>query len=93
MGSDAPEFAGKWHDDEGSPLQLLFQRLDERDGPVRMHLDHGSDDVDAEIARLLRLGATDVGPGRAWHVLQDPTGSRFCVTGNSPEPTTRRDLD
>jgi hypothetical protein len=29
VGSGAPEFAGKWHDDAGSPLQLLFQRLDE----------------------------------------------------------------
>ena len=33
VGSGAREFAGKWHDDAGSPLQLLFQRLDEPDGP------------------------------------------------------------
>ena len=36
------EFAGKWHDDAGSPLQLLFQRLDEPRGSVRAHLDHGT---------------------------------------------------
>src|SRR5688500_18439047 len=30
--SSAQEFAGKWHDDAGSPVQLLFQRLDEPDG-------------------------------------------------------------
>lgn len=29
--SDSDEFAGKWHDDAGSPLQLLFQR---QDGPA-----------------------------------------------------------
>jgi len=48
VGSSAREFAGKWHDDAGSPLQLLFQRLDEPDGPVRAHLDHGTDDVPGE---------------------------------------------
>jgi hypothetical protein len=89
---EAPEFAGKWHDDEGSPLQLLFQRLDEPDGPVRAHLDHGTDDVAAEVRRLVSLGAADLGPGRAWHVLRAPTGQVFCVTGNSPEQTRTRDI-
>jgi hypothetical protein len=92
VSSDAREFAGKWHDDAGSPVQLLFQRLDEPDGPARAHLDLGTDDVRAEVVRLLGLGATDVGPGRAWHVLLDPTGSEFCVTANSPDPATLRDL-
>jgi hypothetical protein len=90
--SPAPEFAGKWHDDDGSPLQLLFQRLDEPTGGVRAHLDLGTDDVPAEVQRLLDLGADDVGPGRGWHALRDPAGSAFCVTGNSPELTQRRDL-
>ena len=86
------EFAGKWHDDAGSPLQLLFQRLDEPDGEVRAHLDHGTDDVPREVGRLLGLGAEDVGRGRGWHVLRDPNGLDFCVTGNSPEATRRRDI-
>lgn len=92
VGSSAPEFAGKWHDDDGSPVQLLFQVLDEADGPVRAHLDLGTDDVAAEIQRLVRLGAEDVGPGRGWHVLRDVAGSLFCVTGNSPEQTQHRGL-
>jgi len=91
--SSSPEFAGKWHDDAGSPLQLLFQRLDEPEGPVRVHLDHGADDVPAEVRRLVALGAEDLGPGRGWHVLRDPVGLVFCVTGNSPEQNTRRDID
>lgn len=90
--SPSPEFAGKWHDDAGSPLQLLFQRLDEPDGPVRAHLDHGTDDLDAETSRLLGLGAEDVGRGRAWHTLRDPAGLAFCVTENSPSATARRDI-
>ena len=90
--SAAPEFAGKWHDDAGSPLQLLFQRLDEHEGPVRLHLDQGTDVLDAEVRRLRDLGADEVGPGRGWHVLRDPVGLAFCVTGNSPEQTTRREI-
>ncbi|MDH2414894.1 VOC family protein [Nocardioides sp. CER19] len=90
--AEAHEFAGKLHDDRGSPLQLLFQRLDEPDGPVRAHLDHGTDDVPAEVGRILALGAEDVRPGRGWHVLRDPAGLLFCVTENSPEQTLHRDL-
>jgi hypothetical protein len=92
VGSDAAEFAGKWHDDAGSPLQLLFQRLDETDGITRAHLDHGTDDVPAEVRRLLDLGAADRGAGRGWHTLVDPAGLPVCVTENAPERTDRRDL-
>jgi hypothetical protein len=90
--SGRPEFAGKGHDDAGSPLQLLFQQLDEPDGRVRAHLDQGTDDMPAEVRRILALGATDLGPGAGWHVLRDVTGHPFCVTGNSPEQRLRRDL-
>jgi Glyoxalase-like domain len=93
VASPRPEFAGKWHDDVGSPIQLLFQRLDEPGGLVRAHLDHGTDDLDAEVSRLLALGATDLGPGAGgWHVLRDPAGAVFCATLNSPEATGHRDL-
>ncbi len=90
--SAATEFAGKWHDDEGSPLQLLFQQLDEHEGPVRAHLDLGTDDVGAEVRRLVDLGAVDVAEGRGWHVLRDPADLAFCVTANSPVQTAHREL-
>lgn len=51
----------------------------------RLHLDlapHTSQDRDAEIARLLSLGArrVDVGQGDAtFTVLADPEGNEFCV--------------
>lgn len=93
VSSPSAEFAGKWHDHDGSPLQLLFQRLEERDGVVRAHLDVGTDAQPAEIRRLLHLGAQDVGAGRGgWHVLRDPAGLAFCVTDNAPAQTARRDL-
>ncbi|HEY3528847.1 MAG TPA: VOC family protein [Nocardioides sp.] len=88
-----PEFAGKWHDDAGSPVQLLFQQLDEPEGSVRAHLDHGTDDLDAEVRRILALGATDIGRGAGgWHVMRDPAGQLFCATLNSPESTPHRDI-
>ena len=90
--SGAREFAGKWHDDAGSPLQLLFQRLDEPVGRVRAHLDLGTDDLASEVARLRTLGADEIGPGRGWHVLRDPSGLAFCVTENAPDWTLRRDI-
>lgn len=92
VASLAREFAGKWHDDAGSPIQLLFQELDENDGPVRAHLDLGTDDLPREVRRLVALGATDVGPGRGWHVLRDVNGMPFCATQNSPQQTRHREL-
>jgi len=48
----------------------------------RVHLDFRPDDRDAEVDRLLALGATraDVGQGeQSWVVLTDPEGNEFCV--------------
>ena len=48
----------------------------------RLHLDFRPDDQDAELERLLALGATraDAGQeGQSWVVLEDPEGNEFCV--------------
>ncbi|HUL47350.1 MAG TPA: VOC family protein [Steroidobacteraceae bacterium] len=45
----------------------------------RVHLDIEADDIEAEVARLERLGAKRVGPVRTWYVMEAPTGQRFCV--------------
>jgi hypothetical protein len=45
----------------------------------RVHLDIESDDVEAEVARLERLGARRVEKVKTWWVLEAPTGQRFCV--------------
>ena len=65
------------------PLQLLLQRLDDEQ-PAGAHLDLAADDRDAEAARHIALGATEVGPGRGWTVLRDPAGALYCVTGRPP---------
>jgi catechol 2,3-dioxygenase-like lactoylglutathione lyase family enzyme len=49
------------------------------DAPARFHVDIESDDVEAEVARLIALGATEVSRQRSWVVLRDPAGLLLCV--------------
>ncbi len=62
---------------------LLFEPVrDGKTGKNRLHLDFRPDDQQAEVARLLALGArhADVGQGEpSWVVLADPEGNEFCV--------------
>ncbi|MBZ5736107.1 VOC family protein [Nocardioides sp. TRM66260-LWL] len=75
------------HDDE--PLRLMLQRLDADEPAVRAHLDLACDDRPAEVARLVALGAREVGGGPRWTTLVDPAGRAFCVTDRDPR-TGRR---
>jgi hypothetical protein len=61
----------------GQDFWLLVQRLD--GGPPRVHLDLHTDDLNAEVARLERLGAARVQQVHAWWVMRDPAGLLFCV--------------
>jgi hypothetical protein len=65
---------------------LLFVSVPEpKSGKNRLHLDFRPDDRNAEVERLLALGATlaDVGQGeQSWVVLADPEGNEFCVLGS-----------
>ena len=67
---------------------LLFVRVpDHKTFKNRLHLDFRPNDRDAEVERLLELGATrvDVGQGeQSWTVLADPEGNEFCVLGSGP---------
>lgn len=67
---------------------LVFVPVPERkEVKNRLHIDlapHTSQDRDAEIQRLLDLGATTVDVGQdgsevTWTVLADPEGNEFCV--------------
>jgi predicted enzyme related to lactoylglutathione lyase len=51
--------------------------------PSRVHLDIETDDVDAEVRRLEKLGAKRVQFVHTWWVLEAPTGQRFCVVSAS----------
>jgi predicted enzyme related to lactoylglutathione lyase len=57
---------------------LLLQKVGH---DARIHLDIETDDIEAEVARLTKLGASEVSrphDGR-WVVMQAPSGHRFCV--------------
>jgi hypothetical protein len=61
--------------DADEPL-LLLQTVDH---DSRIHLDIESDDLDAEAARLEKLGAKKVAFVKRWWVMEAPTGQRFCI--------------
>jgi hypothetical protein len=69
----------------GQEFGILFQRLG--DGPARVHLDIHTDDLDAEVARLERLGATRVRQVERWWIMRDPAGLLFCVIPDGRERT------
>lgn len=47
--------------------------------PSRVHLDVEADDIEAEVARLEKLGAKRLEEVSTWVVMEAPTGQRFCV--------------
>jgi predicted enzyme related to lactoylglutathione lyase len=54
--------------------------------PSRVHLDIESDDIEAEVQRLEKLGAKRVEAVGTWWVMEAPTGHRFCVVrASSPD--------
>ena len=49
------------------------------DHPSRVHIDIETDDVEAEVRRLEKLGARRIENVRNWCVMEAPSGQRFCV--------------
>jgi hypothetical protein len=68
---------------------LLFIRVpDEKVVKNRLHLDLRPDAQDAQVERLLALGASRAEIGQTgeepWVVLADPEGNEFCVLAPRP---------
>lgn len=70
----------------GSQPTIFFSRRDEPEpGKSRLHIDLNPTDrdQDAELERLLKLGARPAEIGQSgqepWHVLTDPEGNEFCL--------------
>lgn len=70
---------------DGSGPGLAIQAVPEArpTGKNRIHLDVVADDLDAEVARIGGLGATEVrrveDGGYRWTVMADTEGNEFCV--------------
>ncbi len=70
-------------EDSQHGLDIEVQKVDH---PSRVHLDIETDDIEAEVRRLERLGAKRVQAIKTWWVMEAPTGQRFCVVrASSPE--------
>ncbi|KAB2350001.1 VOC family protein [Actinomadura rudentiformis] len=67
------------------PTLIFSPNTEPKTGKLRMHFDVNATDrdQDAELERLLQLGArpADVGQSgeESWHVLADPEGNEFCL--------------
>ncbi|TCO51620.1 hypothetical protein EV646_101613 [Kribbella antiqua] len=56
------------------------------DDAPRYHLDIETDDVAAEVARLVGLGAVEVSSWQGCHTLEAPGGHLFCVIPVHSDP-------
>jgi hypothetical protein len=63
------------------PEDRLHIEVQSVEHPSRVHIDIETDDIEAEVARLERLGAKRVQKVNTWWVMEAPTGQRFCVVG------------
>lgn len=75
-----------WAPVEGvQDLTWMFARVPEpKVAKNRMHLDLMALDPEAEVARLVQLGATRMADkeeyGYTWTVMTDPEGNEFCIS-------------
>ena len=61
-----------------SEAQVILQKVDH---PGRVHFDIETDDIEAEVKRLLSLGAKVVERMEKWVIMEAPSKHRFCVIG------------
>jgi predicted enzyme related to lactoylglutathione lyase len=75
-------------DEQAYPGLCLLRVPETKTIKNRLHIDLSPDDRDAEVDRLLGLGASRVDIGQAadvtWVVLADPEGNEFCVLRPQP---------
>jgi hypothetical protein len=105
---EAPAAVGFWskalgvpvHSPDGEPqftglqgalpdLVLAVQAVDDQ---ARYHVDIETDDVEAETARLLGLGAVEVDRWLECRILRAPGGHLLCVIPLHSDPETFRRL-
>jgi len=75
-------------DPDGKQVNVSIQVVPERRvGKNRLHMDLYARDQEAEVRRLLSIGATRFDrvpePGEDFIVLEDPEGNLFCVVDAS----------
>jgi predicted enzyme related to lactoylglutathione lyase len=78
--AEVDSYAAVRHPD-GSRPRLLFQRRQKSPTEsIPIHMDFLADDREADVARLVGLGATVTETKEGWTVMGDPEGNPFCVS-------------
>jgi hypothetical protein len=94
---DSNPFMARLAPADGSRPHLLFIKVPEpKTVKNRVHVDFGADELEADIERLVGLGATRLGRhsgfGFEWEVLGDPEGNEFCIGRPSEEKELGRSV-
>jgi predicted enzyme related to lactoylglutathione lyase len=80
---EAPDEVVIGRDEQTYPGLVFVLVPEAKSGKNRLHIDLNPDDQEAEVERLVDMGArqVDVGQGdkASWVVLADPEGNEFCV--------------
>lgn len=63
----------------GTKPNQPYAEVQKVDHPSRVHLDIETDNVEAEVTRLEKLGAKRIKNVRSWVIMEAPTGQRFCI--------------
>lgn len=88
VGGEPRVRSGDWatvRDPRPGGVLVAFQRVPEgKPGKNRVHLDIWSDDIPADTARLVAVGASPIGEivhddTGAFQILADPEGNEFCL--------------
>ena len=83
-------------DDDGHPCLYFMSSTDGKVGRNRLHIDLVPDDREAEVERLVNMGARHVDIGHVETgavVLADPEGNEFCLLRSelsSTQPASSR---
>ncbi len=87
-GTVTPYFADLVGDGSVGPRMMFIKVGEAKGAKNRVHFDLGTDDLDAEVERILGLGAELVGRydewGVVWATFRDPEGNEFCIGHHPP---------
>ena len=74
---------GRENPTPGEPVMMFIAVPEPKSVKNRTHLDLDADNREAEVARLVELGATIIHDkdewGVRWTTLADPEGNEFCI--------------
>ena len=93
-GNDMVEIGSREGFGGPQPTIILSRRDEPEPGKARLHIDLNATDrdQDAELERLLELGARPADVGQtgqeSWHVLADPEGNEFCLLKARIQPVS-----